>query len=187
MRPQRSALPVARDAEAVASAQISSSGSSKSRGTSRSNWRAIARRSLRPGFARARIDRGRAKDGRRTGCAEPALGGLPGRLGRRPGARARNITTRERMPASLGARIEALSLSGERIAARLADLEARATALAAAVEEGIPPTQSTGAASSGPDDLAPEPAPQAEPEPTTHCGAEPMEPEPRRRTTLQPG
>ena len=171
LRPQRSALPRWRVTLRLSRAQISSSGSSKSRGTSRSNWRAIARADSRPGFA-PRIDRGRAKDGRRTGCAEPALGGLPGRLG------ARNITTRERMPASLGARIEALSLSGERIAARLADLEARATALAAAVEEGIPPTQSTGAASSEPDDLAPEPAPQAEPEPTTHCGAEPMEPEP---------
>eukprot|EP01046_Picozoa_sp_COSAG06_P028169 COSAG06_NODE_2524_length_6725_cov_3.984606_3_plen_797_part_00 len=105
-------------------------------------------------------------------------------------ARARNITTRERMPASLGARIEALSLSGERMAARLADLEARATALAAAVEEGIPPSQST-AASSGPDDLAPEPAPQAEPEPITHCGPEPMEPEPEPMTgdgvELEPG
>jgi hypothetical protein len=177
---------VARDAESEAAvAQISmiaSSGSSKSKGHFQIKLEGDrtggSGADSRPGFARVDRSRGRARDGRRTGCAEPALGGLPGRLGRRPGARARNITPRERMPASLGARIEALSLSGERMAARLADLEARATALAAAVEEGIPPTQSTGAASSGPDDLAPEPAPQAEPEPTTHCGAEPMEPEP---------
>ena len=56
----------------------------------------------------------------------------------------------------------------------MADLEARVIA----VEEGIPPTQS--AASSGPDDLAPQPAPhQVEPEPITHCSAaEPTKPEP---------